>query len=550
MNEPSHNAMLDIEQREKGVSVLDLVITLRFTMVVALVIFAAIGEWFFQFRPVLITPVWKLVGVTLLYNAVFLGLLHIRQRSISAVRLGLVRALQVAVDPLVFSSLVFLYGPIQTWVYALYLVPLITALVLYRAPGVVLTFLWVQVLALFTAFFSTPLATSAKILYTNLFFLSGLTLFFAALFRYLEEKEARLVVRHKDAMAVIASLNEGLVVVDSSNRVLYFNPKASELLGVDPDDVMGKQVAEDLTSTPGGKNLFKVLFYGDEKGDARLKNEVSIEEPEQRILQVTTTPVRDAQERLVGFMNVLHDVTEERVLDHIKSEFITILSHQLRTPLSGMRWALDIIRKERAQELSVDLSKLIDEIAAKNDQMVTIVEGLVLASEIQRGDLAYRLQPDHVEGVVDELLQESKPQFEEKGVRLTWVMPEASLPAVSMDRVKLKLALQNLVKNAIKYTPKGGAVTVAVRAVDQRRVAVSVTDTGVGIPREQMKRLFTKFFWAKNVIMHQHEGSGLGLYITKSIIDRHSGTIDVTSEVGKGSTFTVTLSTPAAPTLA
>lgn len=532
--------MLIAEQREKTCSLLDVIVALRFTLVATLLLFGAVGEWLFDFAPILIKPVWLLVVITIVYNLLFLFLIHFRKQKMGMKRLAAAKACQVALDPLVFSVLVFIYGPIQTWIYTLYLIPLITALVLYRVAGVWLTFFWVQILAIITAFFSSPLILAAKILYTNLFFISGITLFFAALFRYLEEKEARLVVRHKDSMAVITSLSDGLVVVDASNRVLYFNPKASEYLGVDPDKVRGRQVTDEMTTTAGGRNLFRVLFYGDEKGRKGLKNEVMIEEPEQRILQVTTTPVRDARDCLVGFMNVLHDVTEDRVLDHIKSEFITILSHQLRTPLSGMRWALDIIKKERKAELSDEMMKLIDEVARKNDQMVTIVEGLILASEIQRGELSYRVSEARAEELIDELLEEMKSDFVEKGLTLVWKMPAEPLPSVSIDKVKMKLAFQNVIKNAVKYTPHGGSVMVTCWE-ENERIKIAVADTGIGIPREQQRRLFTKFFWAKNVIMHQHEGSGLGLYITKSITDRHGGDISVKSEVGKGSIFTFTL---------
>lgn len=231
-----------------------------------------------------------------------------------------------------------------------------------------------------------------------------------------------------------------------------------------------------------------------------------------------------------------------RTLDHLKSDFVTVTTHQLRTPLAAIRWTLQMIIAGDVGPITEEQKKFLMQAYESNNRLVAMLRDLLMADQIETGRF------DKINAVTDpaevaaDLLKEVGMLADTQGVALRFEPPAQKL-AVSIAPDHLRAILQNLVENAIKYTPRGGTVTVEmVRGVGQ--VAISVADTGIGIPQSAQDRIFSRFFRAQNAVTMVTDGSGLGLFIAKRIVEHYRGTLSFTSAEGAGTTFVFTLPSP------
>lgn len=249
----------------------------------------------------------------------------------------------------------------------------------------------------------------------------------------------------------------------------------------------------------------------------------------------------------VGKMLVRRDLELSRAntrleeLDQIKSEFVSIAAHQLRTPLTGIRWSYQTILDRDGAMLTTEQRRLLESGLGASLRMIDLVNDLLSVARIEEGRFGIRLRKQPITPLIEQILARYAMLGKEKGVIFSLKIPQdMSLPDLVFDEDRISLVLDNLLDNALKYTEPGG--TVQLRAEQEAdHVRIAVQDTGVGIPVSQLHRVFTKFFRADNAIRLHTSGTGLGLYVAKNIIERHDGTIEVKSGEGKGSTFSFTL---------
>ncbi|MBI1834010.1 MAG: HAMP domain-containing histidine kinase [Candidatus Andersenbacteria bacterium] len=246
--------------------------------------------------------------------------------------------------------------------------------------------------------------------------------------------------------------------------------------------------------------------------------------------------LRQIRERTTALREAIQHLKE---IDRVKSEFISLASHQLRTPLTGIRWAHHALLEGQAGVVNEEQRRILERSLDRTQAMMGLVGELLDVARIE--DQKYRLLKEStdtgelVRGVVDQFSEAA----ERRKISLD-VSVDSNLPKITIDKTKLNIALGNLVDNAIKYTPPGGKVTVSAMQSDEM-VCIKVLDTGIGIPQGDQYRAFSKFFRSSNAIAMHTRGSGLGLYISRTIIEKHGGTIAVDSAEGKGSTFTICL---------
>ncbi len=367
---------------------------------------------------------------------------------------------------------------------------------------------------------------------------------------------------------IIENINNGVIFVDSANRFTLFNKAAGKLFNVVADDVIGRNVS-DPPSNNYIKKVYEVVFglgtkqsteshrageYGVEiAGDSNKSQIFKIFNPEPITVRVTpirvtkdNTPqeVADAAdsrlENVEGTIFVVEDITREEAISQMKSEFISVAAHQLRTPLSAVKWTLKMLLEGDLGSITAEQKDFITKGYDTNEHMIRLVSDLLDVSRIEEGKFGYTFVMTSLDKLVSDLVNQSQLKAQEKQIILKYVPPTAPVPDIKIDPEKLAMAIQNLIENAIRYTLKGGSVTVSL-STNATNEIIAVQDTGVGIPQEQINRLFTKFFRADNVIRMQTEGSGLGLYITRNIVRRHGGDITVTSREGQGSTFAIAL---------
>jgi signal transduction histidine kinase len=226
--------------------------------------------------------------------------------------------------------------------------------------------------------------------------------------------------------------------------------------------------------------------------------------------------------------------------DQMKTEFIGVASHQMRTPLSAIKWVFKMLLDEDLGPLNDDQKEMMKKGYLSNERMIGLINDLLNVSRIEEGKFQYQFQRAQLEEVVETVIEEMRSDIKERKLKFQYSKQSSPLPKVNIDLQKMHLAVQNLIDNALKYTPWGGKVAVKI-GVEGSELIFSVEDNGVGIPSDQRHRIFTKFFRAGNVIRMQTEGSGLGLFIVKRIIDKHHGRIWYESQEGKGSIFYFTL---------
>lgn len=234
-------------------------------------------------------------------------------------------------------------------------------------------------------------------------------------------------------------------------------------------------------------------------------------------------------------------------VDHAKSEFVTLTSHQLRTPISAIRWFSEMLLNGDAGKLSASQHEAIKGIQDSNYRLGLIVDAMLTVSSIEMGDVAVRPEPTDVAALSRKIITETKRQFNGKEIVVHQDYAD-NLPSLELDVTIVKQVFRNLLSNAYKYTPEHGTITVRINRSDTKlapkstgSVAISVSDTGYGIPRSQQHDVFAKLFRAENIKEKDTDGTGLGLYIVKALVDLAGGKVSFTSDENKGSVFVVEL---------
>lgn len=230
-----------------------------------------------------------------------------------------------------------------------------------------------------------------------------------------------------------------------------------------------------------------------------------------------------------------------REMDEAKSHFVSIAAHQLRTPLSAIKWALHMLLSGDAGKLSAKQHPLIAQSLESAKRIITLVGDLLNVARIESGQVVYRFETFDPEALVKTLINESSSKAKEKDISLSFICEIKPFPEAAGDLEKLTMALQGILENAINYTETRGYVKVSLKKKDDKYYQISIKDNGIGIPANQRQRIFQKFFRGNNVIKKQIDGTGLALYITSKIIEAHGGKIEAQSEENKGTTFVVTL---------
>jgi PAS domain S-box-containing protein len=340
---------------------------------------------------------------------------------------------------------------------------------------------------------------------------------------------------------ILASMGEGVVVTDPDYNILLANTAAENLLGIPREEMAGRD--GDLI-LPIKKNELEPILQ-----TASVFQPASplVRKYQNKVISVLINPIRDEAGESLGTVSLLRDITEQAAIEAMKTEFISIVSHELRTPLTPIKGYVDLIMEGDAGEITEEQADYLHIVQSNTDALVALVNDLLDISKIEAGKIDLDLKSLSMETVIQEALTVHRQAIETKGLIVRSELP-APLPPVKADRRRMAQVLNNLISNAYKYTAPGGSVTISALA-EGEFLEIAVSDTGVGISREDQKKLFTKFFRAKNPATREAGGTGLGLAISKSIVEKHKGEIWVESQLGKGSSFhfTVPLLEPLPP---
>ena len=357
-----------------------------------------------------------------------------------------------------------------------------------------------------------------------------------------QEKEHAKMAVAKDE-AILAGIGEGLVALDAAGKVERLNRAAEKLLGFREDQLIGKSFADTVKASDENG---RPLSYRERPLSKSLtgKEEISTTLYYTRAdgstfpAQITTAPtILDG--KVIGVIEVFRDATKEKGVNKAKTEFVSLASHQLRTPLSTINWYAEMLLSGDAGKINEEQTKYVQEIYDGNRHMTELVNSLLNVSRIDLGTFSVEPEPTDIKALTVEIVKGLEPRVFARHIDFREQYDD-KLPTVNVDPKLIRMVIENLASNAVKYTPLGGRVTLKIQHRDHD-ILISVQDTGYGIPKHQQDKIFSKLFRADNVKVQDTEGTGLGLYIVKSIVDYSGGKIWFISAENKGSTFYVSI---------
>jgi PAS domain S-box-containing protein len=342
--------------------------------------------------------------------------------------------------------------------------------------------------------------------------------------------------------AILSSIGDGLIVTDNVGYILLTNDNAISLLGLSKEGIVGKKAVEAFELHDESDQVIPVekrpLYLTLQTGAKSMSGVKYAGTDGVKFLSVTATPVMQ-DGKLIGAVETVRDVTKEREVDRMKTEFISLASHQLRTPLSAIKWFSEMLMNGDAGDLSAEQKEFQKNISDSTERMIQLVSSLLNISRIESGRIIIDPKPTDLNELVSGIVNDLKGKTEAKKQNLT-ISVHPELPKINIDPHLIGQVYLNLLTNAIKYSPEGSDISVFVSRKGEDIVS-QVTDNGYGIPKAEQGKMFQKFFRAANAVKVETDGTGLGMYLVKAIIESSGGKIWFESEEGKGSTFWFTI---------
>ncbi|MBI5412143.1 HAMP domain-containing protein [Candidatus Peregrinibacteria bacterium] len=357
--------------------------------------------------------------------------------------------------------------------------------------------------------------------------------------RALRDKVLKIQQEKAKDEAILKSIGEGIIVTDNQGNIVLSNRVAQEILGWGGQVFSGKPLSSAMTlqdengvPIPRDKDLFQLVL-------ARLQSVsgtyyYSLPDRPLFPLIVLASPVI-LNRKMTGVTMVFRDVTKEKEVERMKNEFVSLVSHQLRTPLSAMKWFSEILLAGDVGHLNSEQNEFIGNIAQLNERMIDLVNALLNISRIDSGRIIIDPVPTNLPQLIQEVLTSLQKKIAMKHLQLT-VRIKESLPLIKIDPKLIREVYSNLLSNAVKYTPNGGEISVFI-SEKEGSIVSQVTDTGYGIPPQEQRKIFQKFYRGSNVVSVETDGNGLGLYLVKSIVESSGGAIWFKSKLGEGSSF-------------
>jgi PAS domain S-box-containing protein len=335
---------------------------------------------------------------------------------------------------------------------------------------------------------------------------------------------------------IINEITDGVIMTGPAGNVVLINPAArTHLLGKQTPDTPDDP--EDISNNPRLREIF-------DNPDEPTAREIEVYDPvflSTRVFMATAVPLKDERGVFLGKVAVFHDITHFKEVDRLKSEFISQVSHELRTPLTAIKGYIDNLRDGLAGVLTEKQINYLDRVTKNTNHLAHLIADLLDISRIESGKMTLNLAPMSMRDLIERVVRGMRASISEKQLEVK-LESDAPEHPIYGDHDKLEQVVTNLLDNALKFTPPGGRITITLRQNDHF-LTTSVWDTGIGIPLEKQSRVFERFSRIRQDSLAKTGGTGLGLYITKNIIEMHGGRIWLVSEPGRGCEFTFVLPT-------
>jgi signal transduction histidine kinase len=334
---------------------------------------------------------------------------------------------------------------------------------------------------------------------------------------------------------VIDNLPDGILVTDMSGMITLYNRKAAVFLGIKGNTALNQPVKDRITNNILVGLITKVLnlnvpYYTED---------ICLIDTDRAKLSVRISPVRDSDGLLIGSVTLLHDVGQISDIDKIKSNFLPMVSHQLKSPLSSTLLQTSILLDGIVGELNEQQKDLLRKIKAKIKGMNALVNDVLDVNFIEEGGHVSQIEHLNFSEIIERSIDLLQPQAEDKNISLQ-VTVDDQFPLIDGNKSSIEALFINLISNAIKFTPSDGLISITLKK-HSKEIEIKVSDTGIGIEDKDLNHLFEKFYRERSERTKYISGTGLGLSIVKGVVDAYHGSIYVESEVGKGTTFRIFL---------
>ncbi len=337
--------------------------------------------------------------------------------------------------------------------------------------------------------------------------------------------------------AIIQNSADGVMILDPQRRIRVFNHALEEMTGWSAEEALGQPCSRVLAlKDRQGEDICETTcLLLQPEPEEHLYVEGDIKRPDGSVVTVgiTYSPLYDREGRLVNVIANVRDITRFREAEEMKSTFVSVISHELKSPVSIIKGYADTLRREDAEWDAETLRQGLTAIAEESDRLNRLIDNLLDASRLQASAFKLELSYAQVDKLAEKVVEEFRTQSDEHMFTLDF---PPDFPAVQGDIERLRQVLTNLLSNAIKYSPRGGLIRTGGWA-DDDWVYVYVADEGIGIPRSEQERIFERFYRAESPLSRRTEGAGLGLYLCKEVVEAHGGKIWVQSEPGRGAKF-------------
>jgi two-component system phosphate regulon sensor histidine kinase PhoR len=352
--------------------------------------------------------------------------------------------------------------------------------------------------------------------------------------RQFEQRAAELTHQQQEHDTIVSSMIEGVLVVDADEKLISINQAAARLLGLENANVIGRSLPETIRNSDLHRLVTRTLKLG-----TTVEGDITLSGVENRYLQVTGTMLPDATHGTIGALVVLNDVTRLRKLEQVRRDFVANVSHELKTPITSIKGYVETLL-DGAYRNPDESERFLNIVARQANRLNAIIEDLLKLSRIEqgveRGEIV--LEQTALKGLLMAAISACETQITAKSIRVSMSCPDDLVARINPPL--LEQAIVNLIDNAAKYSDAGSAIEIAALQ-DNRAISITVCDHGVGIAPEHLPRLFERFYRVDKARSRSEGGTGLGLAIAKHIVQAHGGTISVSSRVGEGSTFTISL---------
>ncbi len=353
-----------------------------------------------------------------------------------------------------------------------------------------------------------------------------------------EKKISEVIAQDlKKYKLAVDKASDHILITDHNGVILYSNNAGELITGYEAEEMLDKETHKfwpELMTNEFWNELKK--NKQNYKGDVKNKRKNG----EEYIAEINISPILNKDSEVIFFVVMERDVTLAKEVDRMKTEFISLASHQLRTPLTSMKWGLEAILGDDFGNLNEKQREYITDIYTSNSRLIGLVGGLLNVSRIESGRILVEPKNTDIKAMIEDIVKELKVKAQDKNVEISVISEE--IPSINIDPKLVREIYLNLIGNAIKYSPEGKKVEIKLSKQDEQIIS-EIKDEGIGIPENQKQDIFNKFFRAENALKMIPDGTGLGLYLAKSLVELMDGVIWFESEEGKGTTFWFTLPT-------